>query len=132
MGKTHCVKNVCSRSFSGPYIPAFELNTEIYSVNLCIQSKCGKIQTRKTPNTITFHAVILSKYITAFNYIGKTLLVLSATSGGVSIASFATVIGTLVGIKSASFILVFSVVTKLKKKIKNKKKIAKRNTKKLF
>ena len=33
--------------FSGPYFPVFGLNTEIYSVNLCIQSKNGKIRTRK-------------------------------------------------------------------------------------
>ena len=30
---------------------------EIYSVNLHIQSKCGKIRTRITPNTNTFYAV---------------------------------------------------------------------------
>ena len=35
----------------------FGLNTEIYSVSLRIQSKYGKIRTRKTPNTDTFYAV---------------------------------------------------------------------------
>ena len=43
----HCVKSVQIQSFSGPYIPAFGLNAEIYGVNLRIQSKYGKIQTRK-------------------------------------------------------------------------------------
>ena len=33
--------------FSGPYFPAFGLNTERYSVSLRIQSECGKIRTRK-------------------------------------------------------------------------------------
>ena len=33
--------------FSGPYFPVFGLNTEIYGVNLYIQSKYGKMQTRK-------------------------------------------------------------------------------------
>ena len=33
--------------FSGPYFPEFGMNTEIYEVNLCIQSEYGKIQTRK-------------------------------------------------------------------------------------
>ena len=42
------------RSFSGPYFPAFGLNTEI---SLRIMSECGKIQTGKTPNTDTFQAV---------------------------------------------------------------------------
>ena len=32
--------------FFGPYFPVFGLNTEIYSVNVRIQSKCRKIQTR--------------------------------------------------------------------------------------
>ena len=33
--------------FSGPYFPVFGLNAEIYGVNLPIQSKYGKIRTRK-------------------------------------------------------------------------------------
>ena len=33
--------------FSGPYFPAFGLNTKRYSVSLCIQSECGKIRTKK-------------------------------------------------------------------------------------
>ena len=33
--------------FSGPYFPAFGLNTERYGVSLRIQSECGKIRTRK-------------------------------------------------------------------------------------
>ena len=33
--------------FSGPYFPAFRLNTERYSVSLRIQSECWKIQIRK-------------------------------------------------------------------------------------
>ena len=37
--------------------PAFGLNMEIYCVNLRIQSKCGKIRTRRTTNTNTFYAV---------------------------------------------------------------------------
>ena len=54
--KKHCKKSVRIRSFSGPCFPAFELNTERYSVSLRIQSECGKIRTRKTPNTDTLHA----------------------------------------------------------------------------
>ena len=33
--------------FSGPYFPVFGLNTEIYGVNLCIQSEYRKTRTRK-------------------------------------------------------------------------------------
>ena len=35
----------------------------------------------------------LSKYVAAFDYIGKVLIVLSATSGGVCIFSFVSVVG---------------------------------------
>ena len=54
---THCVKSVLIRSFSGPYFPTFELNMEGHFVSLCIQSECGKIRTKKTPNTDTFHTM---------------------------------------------------------------------------
>ena len=51
----------------------------------------------------------LSKYIASFNYFDKPLIVLSATSGSIYIASFATVIGAPVGLASASFSLAFSL-----------------------
>ena len=56
--KLHCVKSIRIRSFSGPYFSAFGLNTGKYGPEnsaLCIQSECGKIRTKKTPNTDTFH-----------------------------------------------------------------------------
>ena len=42
---------------STPAFPAFELNTERYGVSPRIQSECGKMRTRITPNTDTFQAV---------------------------------------------------------------------------
>ena len=54
----HCAKSVRIRSYSDLYFPAFGLNTERYGVSLRIQSRCGKVRTRITPNTDTFHAVI--------------------------------------------------------------------------
>ena len=53
----HCVKSVRIRSCSGPYFPAFGLNTGRYSISLRIQSECGKIRTRITPNTDTSRSV---------------------------------------------------------------------------
>ena len=53
-----CVKSVRIRSYSGQYIPVFGLNTERYSVSLRVQSEHGKIRTRITPNTNTFHVVL--------------------------------------------------------------------------
>ena len=43
--------------FSGPYFPVFGLNTEIYSVNLRIQSEYPKIRIRKNSYLDTFDAV---------------------------------------------------------------------------
>ena len=59
----------------------------------------------------------LSKYVAAFDYIDKILIVLSATSGGVSIISFTSIVGAPVGIASASFTLIFSLTTGTIKKI---------------
>ena len=59
----------------------------------------------------------LSKYISFFDYFDKSLIVLSITSGSVSIASFATAIGVPIGITSASFSLPFSLCTGLVKKL---------------
>ena len=53
----------------------------------------------------------LSKYIASFDYIDKSLIVLSATSGNISIALFATVIGAPVGKASASLSLTVSIST---------------------
>ena len=68
----------------------------------------------------------LSKYIASFDCFDKSLIVLSLTSGSISIASFATVIGASVGMVSASFSLAFSISTgiikKLLKTTRNKKK----------
>ena len=59
----------------------------------------------------------LSKYIAFFNYFDRSLIVLSVTTGSISIALFATVIGAPVGIASASFSLAFSISTGLIKKL---------------
>ena len=52
-------------------------------------------------------------------YIDKILIVLTATSGRVSIISFPSVIGAPVGIVSASFTLIFSLTTGIVKKLLN-------------
>ena len=57
----------------------------------------------------------LSKYVAAFDYIDKILIVLRATSGGVSIISFTSVIGAPVGMAGASFTLIFSITTGINK-----------------
>ena len=69
----------------------------------------------------------LSKYIAAFDYFDKTLIVLSARNGRKSIIYFASVLRVPVGIANASFSFLFSVATGIIKKMleiprnKNKK-----------
>ena len=70
----------------------------------------------------------LSKYVAVYiiDYIDQALIVLSATSGGVSIISFTSIVGTPIGIASASLTLFFSLTTGIVKKLlnitRNKKK----------
>ena len=65
----------------------------------------------------------LSKYIASFEYIDKSLIVLSVAASSISIASYATVIGAPIGITSASCSLTFSVTTGfIKKFLKTTKK----------
>ena len=54
----------------------------------------------------------LNRYVTIFDYIDKILIILSATTSGVSIISFTSVIGTTVGIVSASFTLIFFFINR--------------------
>ena len=53
----------------------------------------------------------LSKYIAYFDYLDKSLIVLSVANGSISVASFATTIGASVGIMSGSCSLAFSITT---------------------
>ena len=80
----------------------------------------SEIQERKTMSKK------LSKYIAAFDYSDKTLIVLSATSGGISIISFTSATRIPAGLASASFTLIFSltagIIKKLLKITRKKKK----------
>ena len=68
----------------------------------------------------------ISKYIATVDYFDKTLIVLYSTGGGVSIASFTSVIRTPGGIASASlgFCVFFNCMNhkKLLKTTRNKNK----------
>ena len=107
---------------------------EIGKINLTDQTKFRLNETSKAENY--FNSEInqrkkcskkLSKYVSAFDYIDKVLIVLSATSGGVSIILFTSIVGAPVGIASASFTLIFSITTGIVKNLlsitrnKNKK-----------
>ena len=80
-------------------------NTENYFMN--------EINERKT------YSKKLNKCVTIFDYIDKILIIVSATTSGISIISFTSVIGTSVGIVSVSFTLIFSLSTGIIKKLLN-------------
>ena len=99
---------------------------EINKINLSEQIKFRLIEIVGIENY--FHQEInqrkscskkLSKYVAVFDYIDQALIVLSATSGGVSITSFTSIAGAPVGIASASFTLIFSLTTGRIKKLLN-------------
>ena len=83
----------------------------------------SEIQERKTESKK------ISKYIAAFDYIEKTLIFLSETSGGISIVYFTSVTEIPAGIPSASSILIFSLTTEIKKLLKVTRKKKKKHNK---
>ena len=95
---------------------------EINKINLSEQTKFRLDEISKIENYFIeeinqrkSYSKKLNKYVTAFDYIDKVLIVLSATTGGISIISFSGFVGAPVGIVSASFTLIFStgIVKKL-------------------
>ena len=66
----------------------------------------------------------LSKYISSFDYFDKSFIVLSVTTGSISIASFATVIGAPVGTAKTSLAcsILKGIVKKMLKTRRNEKK----------
>ena len=106
---------------------------EIDKTNLTDQTKLrlneiSKIENYFNPeiNQIKLWSKKLSRYVTAFDYIDKTLIVLSATTRWVCIVSHATIVGAPVGIASAGFTIVSSLATGIIKNLlsttRNKKK----------
>ena len=59
----------------------------------------------------------LSKYVAAFDYIDKVLIVLNAAIGGVCIFLPVSVVGAPIEIAGASFTLIFSLTTGIIKKL---------------
>ena len=59
----------------------------------------------------------LSKYVATFDNIDKSLIVLRATSGGLSICLFTSIVGAPIGTASARFTLLFSLTTGITKEL---------------
>ena len=56
---THVLKSVRTRGFSELYNPALPVKLQLRTLFLCIKPECGKIQTRKIPNTNKSYAVTI-------------------------------------------------------------------------
>ena len=116
-------------SIEGNFIETSNLDNQQFRLNKINEIKdyfTAEIKERKLMSKR------LSKYIASFDYFDKSLLVLSATNGSISIALFATVIGAPVGIASASLSLTFSLSTGLVKKILKKTRNKKKKYNKIF
>ena len=104
--------------YTNLFFPYDFIKNEINKINLSEQTKFQLDETSKIENYFIEEinqrkscSKKLNKYVTAFGYLDKFLIALSAKSGGVSIISFTSIIGAPVGIVSASFTLIFSLTT---------------------
>ena len=59
----------------------------------------------------------LNKYIVSFDYLDKIFIILSASFGTLSIASYAAVLGIPVGIAGSSLTLIFTIGTGINKSL---------------
>ena len=68
----------------------------------------------------------LNKYLVSFDYLDKIFIALSASFGTLSIASYASLVGTPAGIAGSSLTLIFTIGTGIRKSLlnvtKNRKK----------
>ena len=59
----------------------------------------------------------INKYLVSFDYLDKIFIALSASFGTLSIASYASVVGTPAGIAGSSFTLIFTIGTGISKSL---------------
>ena len=62
---------------------------------------------------------ILNKYFVSFDYLDKIFIAFSASIGTLSIASYASVVGTPAGIAGCSLTLIFTIGTGISKSLLN-------------
>ena len=61
----------------------------------------------------------LNKYLVSFDYLDKTFISLSASFGTLSIASYASIVGTPAGVAGSSLTLIFTIGTGISKSLLN-------------
>ena len=105
------------------------INSNLNDETLFRLNKTNKIGDYFTTEIKEREALIkrLNKYIVAFDYTEKILIVLSAANGRISIISFSSIIEAHVWILSASFSVVFSLTTGIMKKLLQTTRNKKRN-----
>ena len=108
---TECNSN---ESIEHNFIDTSTLNNQQFRLNKISEIKDYFITETKERELMSKK---LSKYISFFDYFDKSFIVLSVTSGSISIASFATVIGIPIEITIASLSPAFSLCTGLVKKL---------------
>ena len=74
----------------------------------------------------------LNKYLVSFNYLDKIFIALSASFGTLSIASYASVVGTPAGIAGSSLTLIFTIGTGISKSLLNVTKERKKKHNKII
>ena len=74
----------------------------------------------------------LDKYLVSFDYLDKIFITLSASFGTLSIASFASVVGTPTGIAGSSLTLIFIIGTGISKSLLNVTKKRKKKHNKII
>ena len=70
----------------------------------------------------------INKYLVSFDYLDKIFIALSASFGTLSIASYASVVGTPAGIAGSSLTLIFTIGTGISKSLLNVTKKNKKET----
>ena len=74
----------------------------------------------------------LNKYLVSFDYLDEIFITLSASFGTLSIASYASVVGTPVGIAGSSLTLIFTIGTGISKSLLTVTKKRKKKHNKIF
>ena len=74
----------------------------------------------------------LNKYLVSFDYLDKIFIALSASFGTLSIASYASVVGTPAGIAGTSLTLIFTIGTGISKSLLNVTKKRKKKHNKII
>ena len=74
----------------------------------------------------------LNKYLVSFDYLDKIFIALSASFGTLSIASYASVLGTPAGIAGSSLTLIFTIGTGISKSLLNVTKKRKKKHNKII